>query len=511
MFTQLPTRIEQFTTWTWAQIAPFFAELQERPLTAETVHQWLADWSQLSELLAEKSARLRVATTQDTHDAATEEAMNSYLDEIFPHSQIAKNKLEQRLLDSGLEPGGLEIPLRNMQADAELFSEANIPLLSKQIKRSQGYNRIIGSQAVEWQGEEVTLTQLTTRLESPDRNLRERGWRLMAQRRLADRAELNELWAELLPLRHQIAQNAGLSDYRAYSWQEMKRFDYTPDDAATFLQAIADLVVPAASRVYKRYRQKLGVDRLRPWDVKADLFPFELPAIRPFANADQLVQTTATIFRQVDPILGSYFDTMRQESLLDMPNRKGKAPGAYCTNYPASERPFIFMNSTSTGSDIRTLFHEAGHAFHNFERNKLPYQPQKESPMEFNEVASMAMELLTAPYITKNKDGFFTDEEAARWFVGHLEKIILFWPYMAVVDAFQHWVYTHVNEAVDAANCDAKWQELGQIYLPEIDFSGFTDDLSPAGSASNISFVSHFITSNMGWRSSVRCKSGAMP
>ncbi len=187
--------------------------------------------------------------------------------------------------------------------------------------------------------------------------------------------------------------------------------------------------------------------------------------------------------------MGNYFDTMCQESLLDMPNRKGKAPGAYCTNYPASERPFIFMNSTGTGADIRTLFHEAGHAFHNFERNKLAYQPQKASPMEFNEVASMAMELLTAPYITKNSEGpfanseghsaegFFSKGEADSWFVGHLEKIILFWPYMAVVDAFQHWAYLHIDAAVDAAKCDAKWQELWQIYLPQIDFSGFEDVL----------------------------------
>src|SRR5690606_29535217 len=142
-----------------------------------------------------------------------------------------------------------------------------------------------------------------------------------------------------------------------------------------------------ASRVYARYRQTLGVDTLRPWDVRADVFPFELPVLRPFTNADELIQTSANIFRQVDPVLGDYFDTMRHAALLDMPNRKGKAPGAHCTNLPASERPFIFMNSAGTGADVRTLFHEAGHAFHNCERNKRPYLPQKASPMEFNEVA----------------------------------------------------------------------------------------------------------------------------
>jgi oligoendopeptidase F len=463
--------------------------LLQRPLTSETIHQWLTDWSQISQLRQEMGARRRVATTLDTNDEAAEATMNQYLDKIFPQAQIAENQLEKRLLECGLEPDGMAIPLRNLRADAELFTEANLPLITHQMKRSQLYNRIIGSQSVEWEGEELTLIQLATRLESPDRDLRERGWRLSAERRLEDREALNRLWAELLPQRQQIAQNAGLPNYRAYVWQDKKRFDYTPDDAATFHQAIADIVVPAADKVYARYRQTLGVDALRPWDVRADVFPFELPVLRPFANTDQLIQTTAAIFHQVDPVLGNYFDTMRQESLLDMPNRKGKAPGAYCTNFPASERPFIFMNSTGTGADIRTLFHEAGHAFHNFERNKLAYQPQKASPMEFNEVASMAMELLTAPYITKNSespfansegpftDGFFSKVEAASWFVGHLEKIILFWPYMAVVDAFQHWAYLHIDEAVDAANCDAKWQELWQIYLPQIDFSGFEDVL----------------------------------
>ncbi|MBK8906317.1 MAG: M3 family oligoendopeptidase [Anaerolineaceae bacterium] len=476
MFSQLPT-IDAFMSWSWAQIAPFYEDLQERPLTPDTIHQWLADWSQLTQLRHEMGARLRVATTLDTNDEAAEAAMNHYLDKIFPQGQVAENKLEARLLASGLEPEGLEIPLRNMRVDAELFTEANLPLLSEQIKRSQVYNRIIGSQTVQWQGEEVTLTQLATRLENPDRELRERGWRLMSARRLEDRQALNELWAELLPQRQQIAENAGLPNFRAYVWQEKKRFDYTPADADTFHRAIADVVVPAANRVYERYRQKLSVESLRPWDVRADVFPFELPVLRPFTDANELVQTSATIFRRVDPVLGDYFDTMRHESLLDMPNRKGKAPGAYCTNFPASERPFIFMNSTGTGADIRTLFHEAGHAFHNFERNKLPYQPQKASPMEFNEVASMAMELLTAPYITKNQDGFFTKAEADSWFVGHLEKIILFWPYMAVVDAFQHWAYLNLADAVVAENCDAKWRELWQKYLPQIDFSGFEDDL----------------------------------
>jgi oligoendopeptidase F len=272
-----------------------------------------------------------------------------------------------------------------------------------------------------------------------------------------------------------MAGNAGYDDFRQYQWRQKHRFAYSPEDAATFQQAIAEVGVPAASRVYQRYRRRLGVTQLRPWDVKADVFPFNLPAIRPFADTNELEARAALIFHQVDPVLGNYFNIMRQEALLDLPNRKGKAPGAYCTNYPTRKRPFIFMNSVGSGEDVRTMLHEAGHAFHNFERNNLPYQPQKASPMEFSEVASMAMELLAIPYLPQERGGFFSTEELTRWQNGLLEKIILFWPYMAIVDAFQHWAYTHPKQGIQPDACDAKWAELWQRYIPDIDFSGFED------------------------------------
>ncbi|MCA9966541.1 MAG: M3 family oligoendopeptidase, partial [Anaerolineales bacterium] len=111
--------------------------------------------------------------------------------------------------------------------------------------------------------------------------------------------------------------------------------------------------------------------------------------------------------------------------------------------------------------------------FHVFETADLPLIWQAEPPMEFCEVASMSMELLAAPYLTKDQGGFYTAEEAARARIEHLEGIITFWPYMAVVDAFQHWVYTHPDEALDSANCDATWDALWQRFMTGVDWSGY--------------------------------------
>ncbi len=475
MFNTLPAQIQEFMSWSWEQIEFYYVDLVERPLVPATVESWLEDWSKIDRLIRERLARLYVNTSLDTTDGEAETALNSFLDDVYAHVQKENNQLQKMLLDSQLTPAGMEIPLRDMRSEAALFREANIPLFSKEIKEGADYDKIIGAQVVEWEGEELTLTQLIPHLQTLDRAVRESGWRLASERQLQDREALNALWTKLLYLRREIGENAGYDDYRAFRWQQMQRFDYTHQDAATFHDAIESVVVPAANRVYARYKERLGVDTLRPWDVEASYLLYNLPAIKPYDTLQELKQTSSAIFHKVDPVLGGYFDTMRQDQLLSLPNRKGKAPGAYCTYYPTSERPFIFMNAVGTGDDIRTMLHEAGHAFHVFESVPLPYSPQQEYPMEFAEVASMSMELLAFPYVTRDQNGFFTSDEAARWRTAHLEKIILFWPYMAIVDGFQHWAYTHANQAADAANCDTKWRELWQRFIPAIDFSGFED------------------------------------
>jgi oligoendopeptidase F len=214
----------------------------------------------------------------------------------------------------------------------------------------------------------------------------------------------------------------------------------------------------------------LGYDTLRPWDTQVD--PLGRDPLRPFETVAVLAEKAETIFQQVDPELGEYFATMRRESLLDLDNRKGKAPGGYCTGFPVTGRPFIFQNAVGVEGDVRTLLHESGHAFHGFERQKLPYIQQRSSPMEFNEVASMAMELIAAPYLEASKGGYYADADANRARMNHLEGIIAFWPYMAVVVAFQHWIYTHHDTATDPDNCDAKWNELWGRFMKGVDHTG---------------------------------------
>ncbi len=285
---------------------------------------------------------------------------------------------------------------------------------------------------------------------------------------MQDREQLDDIFDKMLKLRHQIALNAGFANYRDYMFRSMGRFDYTPDDCKAFHTAIEQVVVPAVQRRQLRRREQMGLQMLRPWDTAVD--PLGREPLQPFDEIGTLIARTDRIFEKIDATLSGYYKTMAGENLLELGSRKGKAPGGYSTTLQMRKRAFIFMNAVGTHGDVNTLLHEAGHAFHTFEMSHLPLIWDKGVPMEIAEVASMAMELLAAPYIGE----FYSDDETTRARIEHLEGTIAFLPYMAIVDAFQHWIYE--NPEHTRAERGMKWLELNERFLPGVDWEGLTEE-----------------------------------
>ena len=474
-FQSLPRDAKSILAFTWADYEPYYQELEARPLSEENIQEWLNDWSRLAETADEHYWRLNIATTVNTADAQSEEQFNKYIEEIQPHVKTAEQRLKDKLIASGLSPKGFETALRMMRAEAEIFTEANLPLLAEEQKLVTEYNKIIGSMTVMWEGEERTLTQMFPLLYETDRSIRQHAWEVVQSRLAADRQNINDLWEKFMPVRQRIAENAGMPDYRAYAWKQKFRFDYTPEDCKSFHAAIEEVVVPAAKRVYERRKQRLGVETLRPWDLFVD--PLAATPIKPYETINEFKAKSRAIFEQVDLKFGEYFQIMMDEGLLDLESRKNKAPGAYSLGLHVAHRPFVFMNNTLTPWDVQTILHEGGHAFHEFERAHVHFYQRGEIylPAEFAEVASMGMELIASPYKTKDCGGFYTESEAARAMIELLEGIITFWPYMSLVDAFQHWIYEHPTEGSNASKCEQQWAELWDRFMPDIDYSSLEE------------------------------------
>ncbi len=475
-FQSLPKDATSILALKWKDYEPYYQELEARQLNEENIQTWLDDWSTLAATADEQYWRLNIATTVNTADKESEELFNKYIEEIQPEVKTAEQKLKDKLLASNLSPVGFETALRMMQAEADIFTEENLPLLAEEQKLVTEYNKIIGSLTATWEGEERTLTQMFSLLYETDRSVRQRAWEGMEACLLKERQSINELWERFMPVRLKIAKNAGLPDYRAYMWKQRFRFDYSSEDCKSFHAAIEEVVVPAAQRVYERRRQRLGLDTLRPWDLHVD--PHGAPPIKPYETIDEFKSKSLAIFEHVDPKFGEYFQIMMEEGLLDLESRKNKAPGGYSLGLHVAHRPFVFINNTNTPWDVTTMLHEGGHAFHEFERAHVHFYQRGEIylPAEFAEVASMSMELIASPYKTKEYGGFYTESEAARAMIELLEDNLTIWPYIALVDAFQHWVYENPRDGSNAAKCEEQWTELWDRFRAGIDYSGWEDE-----------------------------------
>jgi oligoendopeptidase F len=466
---RLPESSSAFANATWDDIAPYFQWLEDRPLDTSNAEDWLADWSRLEELIWDAASRTGVAFTTDTADPDKEAAYLRFTSEISPQAEEQSVRLGKRLLESGFVRDDLVTTLRRFQNQLDLFREQNVPLETELAKLNAQYQKITGAMTVEWDGEEKTLPQIQPYLLDTNRDVRERAMRLIAQPYIEARDELASLFTQQYELRQEVARNAGFDNYRDYVFREKNRFDYTPEDCESFHRAVEETVVPAVARILDRRRQKMGLETLRPWDVYPD--PEGKPALKPFDSVDEFVERAVRIFDQVDPVLGGYFDQMVEKQLLDLDSRKGKAPGGYCTSFPASGLPYIFMNSVGIGDDVTTLLHEAGHAFHVFEAHKQPLIWQRHPGSEMAEVASMAMELLTAPYLARDSGGYYSDDESRRARIEHLDALLRLLPHVASVDAFQHWIYTS-GQGADADARDAAWLDIRNRFDTGVDWTG---------------------------------------
>ncbi|MDQ4078346.1 MAG: M3 family oligoendopeptidase [Chloroflexota bacterium] len=454
----------------WSTVKPHFDALRTVELTQDNVHRWLQKWSDLTAHLQEADAQIYRDVTENTADEEAEQRFLTFVEDIMPEWQKVEQALKEKVLafEEFTPSNTTEQMMKRFQTEAAIYRDENVPLRSELMKLANEYEKIVGGLTIEWEGQEETIPQAHLHLQDTEQETRERAWRKIMDAYLGEREGLNELYLKMLRLRRQVARNAGFDNFRQYQWKALGRFDYTPEDCFTFHDAIEHEVVPLATQLYQELMQRLGFETLRPWDVDADPHGERLV---PFKESAELEEGGYRIFEQVDPVLAQHFAAMR-DGYLDLASRPKKAPGGYCSGFPISGKPYIFMNAVGTHDDVGTLLHEGGHAFHFMESQVQPLIWNYNGPMEFCEVASMAMELLAAPYLQKGKGGFYEEADARRANAQHLREILLFLPYMAIVDAFQHWVYTEAPENVSSADLDAKWSELWERFVPGIDYSG---------------------------------------
>jgi len=456
----------------WSELAPLFDRLEVRATGCDSVadlERWLLDWGELSAALDEESSRRYIAMTCHTDNAQAKQAYLDFVEQVEPQLKPREFKLSEIFLNHPLRhqlpKQRYEVFDRDTKVKVELFRQENVPLETEETKLGQQYQELAGSLTVKFRGEEKTLPQMAKYLEEPDRAMRQEAWELVANRRLQEADKFEGIFDQMVGLREKIATNAGFSNYLEYAFRERKRFDYTPADCVEFHRAVESEIMPVVRELQKARRELLDLASLRPWDMEVD--PFNRPPLRPFGNVAEMVSRTQRIFNRLDASLAGSFQQMQDLKLLDLDNRKGKAPGGYQATLNEARLPFIFMNAVGVQRDVETMLHEAGHAFHALATRPEPIYPYRHAPIEFCEVASMSMELLGNEHLEE----FYPTPEANRARRIHLEGILKFFPWMATIDAFQHWIYTHAGHT--RSERSAAWLALMDRFGGLVDWSGY--------------------------------------
>ncbi len=465
---------KDFILTDWQSLEPFLKNLLERNIDKkEDLEKWLKDQSELEALVNEDACWRQIKMTCDTENKSLEEAFTFFCMEIQPKIQPYSDALNRKLVDhplmKELDAEKYFTYLRSIRKSIELFREENIPLQAELSVMQQQYGVISGKMTVTVNGEEYTLQQAAKFLESHDRSLREEVYRKISERRLQDKEQLNALYNSLIEKRNKEALNAGFLNYRDYRFKELGRFDYTAAECYTFHEAVKQHVLPLINIIYQKKKEKLGVDTLRPWDIDAE--PEGIKPLHPFKTSDELIKKSIDCFTRLRPFFGDCLKKMQELKHLDLESRKGKAPGGYNCPLAESGAPFIFMNAAGQMHDVTTMLHEGGHAVHSFLAHPLELNGFKEYPMEIAEVASMSMELMSMD----EWEIFFSDKNDLQRAKEHqLERVITIFPWIAIIDKFQHWIYENPSHTHEQRT--DKWNKILQEFGDDvIDYSGLEE------------------------------------
>lgn len=458
----------------WADLEPFVAALLDRQIAEKDAYfSWLNDISELEAVIEEDSAWRYIRMTIDTSDENARQSYMTFVSEIQPKLAVVTDQLNRKIVESpfanNIDEKSFFIYFRGIRNEINIFREENIQLNTELQELAQEYSTVNGSMSVTIDGEEITMQKAGAKLQLPDRNAREQTFRAIHDVRLANRDVLDDLFDKMVAKRHQVALNAGFENFRDYKFAALGRFDYSAADCEAFHSSIEKAIVPIAKEILNQRKAAMKLDALRPWDLACDIYG--RPPLKPFDGGTELLEKSITLFGKIDPFFGNCLQWMKELEYVDLDSKPGKAPGGY--NYPLYESgvPFIFMNAVGTPRDMVTMMHEGGHAVHSILCHDLPLTSFKGCPSEVAELASMSMELISLDHW----DVFYTDaDDLKRAKVEHLEDILTMLPWIAMVDAFQHWVYTNPGHSRDERT--AAWHALELRFgVDLVDWTGFED------------------------------------
>ncbi|MDP4098016.1 M3 family oligoendopeptidase [Paenibacillus sp. P96] len=439
-----------------------FKNLLEQFQNAEQPEQGKAVIQEINRLRSYVDTNCQLVEIRHSIDTTDEfyKKEKEYVDEIKPVILEYITDYFRALADSPLR-GELEKEwgsqlFRLAEVSLKAFDPAIIEDMQQENKLGTEYMSLIASAKILFEGEERTLPQLTPFLQSTDRSIRRMAAEAQREFMASHEEQFDRIYDDLVKVRTRMARKLGYANFVELGYARMNRTDYDAAMVANFRNQVAEHIVPSASRLKERQRQRIGVETLYYYDESFS-FPTGNPV--PKGGPDWIIENGARMYKELSPEMNEFFTFMIDNGLMDLVSKKGKQSGGYCTFLNDYGAPFIFSNFNGTSGDIDVLTHEAGHAFQVYESRHFDIPEYFWSTYEAAEIHSMSMEFFTWPWMK-----LFFEEETEKYHFDHLSSALLFIPYGVAVDEFQHAVYE--NPDWTPAERKQAWRSIERKYLP---------------------------------------------
>ena len=217
-------------------------------------------------------------------------------------------------------------------------------------------NRYVFKVEVNGETKELTRGELMALVRTADPDLSARAYQ-----------ELYRVYGEDAPILGQIYQsivrdwkneNVSLRGF-ASPISVRNTINDLPDEVIDTLLEVARKNISIFHRFFRLKAQKLGVEKLRRYDVYA-----------PLAESDKRysfqegADLTFEAFERFDPKFAHLAKRVFDQSHVDSEVRKGKMGGAFCSTLGPDLTPWVMLNYQGKSDDVSTMAHELGHAIH---------------------------------------------------------------------------------------------------------------------------------------------------
>jgi M3 family oligoendopeptidase len=415
-----------------------FTQLLEKFQSAESFEVQAKVMAEINELRSEfdsMSQLVQIRHTINTVDEFYKEE-KEFFNEAGPAYKGLISKYYKALTESKFRPQLEEKWGKQLfqLADSELktFSPDVLKDLQEENKLVSEYVKLLASAKINFDGEERNLAQLAPYHQLADRQTRKESNEAKYAFFVEHADKLDELYDKLVKVRTGIAKKLGFSSFTELAYARLKRTDYDAEMVAKFRDQVKEYIVPLATKLKQKQKERIGVDTFRYYD---NGFSFKTGNPDPKGDAEWIVDQAKKMYEEMSPETNDFYTFMLENNLMDLLSKSGKAGGGYCTYISKYKSPYIFANFNGTNGDVRVLKHEVGHAFQVFESRGFEVPEYGFPTLEACEIHSMSMEFFSWPWME-----LFFKEDTDKYKFSHLSEAVLFIPYGVAVDEFQQFV-----------------------------------------------------------------------